>query len=45
MPSVLAFRPGVSPRVLRDADPIDLSEALPGFQLNVQELFAALKAG
>ena len=42
--SVLAFRPGASPRVLRDADPIDLSEALPGFQLSVQEQFAALKA-
>ena len=43
--SVLLFRPGVSPRALRDADPIDLSDVLPGFQLTIQELFAALDAG
>ena len=43
--SVLAFRPGTSPQVLRAADPIDLSGVLPGFQLTVHKLFATLDAG
>ena len=34
--------PGGNVRALHGADPIDLTEVLPGFELTVQELFAAL---
>ena len=41
--SVVVFRPNSRPSVLREADRIDLSEVLPGFQLRVNELFGTLK--
>lgn len=41
--SVLIFRPGAVPTPLRGADRIDLDEVVPGFQLTVDELFAALR--
>jgi Uma2 family endonuclease len=40
--SVLVFRPNQAPVPLRGAEPIDLAEVLPGFQLTVQELFDSL---
>ena len=43
--TVLAFRPGVSPIVVRGAARIDLDDVLPGFQLTAAELFAALTLG
>jgi Uma2 family endonuclease len=40
---VRLFRRGIQPRIMRGADPIDLSDILPAFHLTVQELFAALR--
>lgn len=41
--SILSFRPGAEPRVLRGPDRIDLSPVVPAFQLTVNELFASLR--
>ena len=40
--SVIMFRPGSQPSALRGADRIDVADVLPGFQLTVADLFAAL---
>ncbi|MHB8577491.1 MAG: Uma2 family endonuclease [Dehalococcoidia bacterium] len=40
--SVVAFRSSAQPVALHGADRIDLDEVLPGFELTVDELFAAL---
>ncbi len=40
--SVIVFRPGSQPSALRGADPIDVADVLPSFQLTVADLFAAL---
>jgi Uma2 family endonuclease len=42
--SVRLFRPGQPERVLREADAIDLQDVMPGFELTVDEVFAALRA-
>jgi Uma2 family endonuclease len=42
--SVFVFGPGGATRALRGTDPIDFGDVIPGFQLRVQELFAALRA-
>jgi Uma2 family endonuclease len=39
---VTVFRPNAEPRTLRGAERIDLDDVLPGFQLSVDDLFAAL---
>ena len=39
---VTVFRPDAEPRTLRGTDRIDLDDILPGFQLSIDELFAAL---
>jgi Uma2 family endonuclease len=39
---VTVFRPNAESRTLRGTDRIDLDDVLPGFQLSVDELFAAL---
>jgi Uma2 family endonuclease len=39
---VRLFRPGDPMAILRDADPIDLQDILPGFEVTVQDLFAPL---
>jgi Uma2 family endonuclease len=41
--SVVVFRPGVTPRALREADQIDLSEVLRGFELTAGQVFDALR--
>jgi Uma2 family endonuclease len=41
--SVLSFRPNQIPRVLRDSDRIELDDVIPGFELNVVDLFAVLR--
>lgn len=41
--TVLLFRPGAVPEPLRGEDAIDVADVLPGFELRVGELFAALK--
>ena len=41
--SIVAFRHGQEPRVLRGSDRIDLDEVLPGFGLTVDELFSSLR--
>lgn len=41
--SVAAFRPGSPPELRRGDDCIDLGDVLPGFELTVDELFAALR--
>lgn len=41
--SVLTFRSGQEPRVLRGTDLIDLDDVLPGFELRVEEMFQALR--
>src|SRR5258708_30462194 len=41
--SLVAFRHGQEPRVLRGSDRIDLDEVLPGFGLTVDELFSSLR--
>jgi Uma2 family endonuclease len=43
--SVFAFRPGSEALALRHADPIDLSQVLPSFQLTAGELFDSLTLG
>ena len=40
--SVLRFGPSADVQVLRGADPIDLSEVLPGFELTAQAVFDLL---
>jgi Uma2 family endonuclease len=40
--SIVAFRPGQVPSVGRSSDEIDLADVLPGFQLTVEQLFAAM---
>jgi Uma2 family endonuclease len=40
--SVRHFRAGQPMTILRDADPIDLQDVLPGFEVTVQDLFAPL---
>ncbi len=42
-PMIRLFRPGIEPRELRDDDPIDLSEVLPGFQITVRQVFDMLE--
>ena len=41
--SIVAFRHGLEPRVLRGQDRIDLDEVLPGFLLTADELFNSLR--
>jgi len=41
--SVRLFLPGHEPQVLRNQDPIDLGDLLPGFHLTVDQLFDSLK--
>ncbi|MEX1157606.1 MAG: Uma2 family endonuclease [Thermomicrobiales bacterium] len=41
--SVLSFRPGQMPAVLREDDTIDLGDVLPDFNLTVQDLFDSLR--
>ena len=41
--SIVAFRHGQEPRLLRGSERIDLDEVLPGFQLTVHELFSSLR--
>lgn len=41
---VVAFRPGAEPIARIDAGSIDLGDVIPGFQLDIKELFAALIA-
>jgi Uma2 family endonuclease len=41
--SIVAFRHGQEPRVLRGPDRIDLDEVLPGFGLTAGELFNSLR--
>jgi len=43
--SVIAFRPGSTPKALEGSDRIDLDDILPGFELTVQELFDSLRVG
>lgn len=43
--SILVFRPGKAPRMLRESDRVDLDDILPGFNLVARELFAALRMG
>jgi Uma2 family endonuclease len=43
--SVLVFRDGESPLVLRDNDLIEVSEVLAAFRVTVAELFASLRLG
>ena len=40
--SVVRYRAGIQPEVLRGTDSIDLDDILPGFRLAVQELFDSL---
>lgn len=40
--SIVDFRPGLEPRVLRAADRLDLGDVLPGLSLTVKELFDSL---
>jgi Uma2 family endonuclease len=41
--TVLAFRPGATPRALRGADRLDLAELLPALDVTAAELFDSLK--
>ena len=41
--SVLGFRPDRQPNVWRGRDRIDLGEAVPDFELSVEQLFASLR--
>ena len=41
--SVLVFRQDAKPVVLTGADRLDLGDLLPGFELSVEELYAALR--
>jgi Uma2 family endonuclease len=41
--SVLLFRAEAAPRVLRDADQIEVADVLPGFTLSIAELFGTLR--
>jgi Uma2 family endonuclease len=43
-PLTVAFRPGVEPVVLLDEGTLDLGDVIPGFALDVREMFAALFA-
>ena len=40
--SVILFRPGVEPIALRDTGSLDLGDVIPGFVLDVADLFSAL---
>ena len=42
--SVILFRPGSEPIAMRDMGTLDLGDVIPGFTLDVQELFAELSA-
>jgi Uma2 family endonuclease len=41
--SVAAFRSGVTPEFWRGSERIDLGDVVPGFDLSVEQLFAALR--